>query len=56
MEPKGLYVALQEAQSIHDYMNIPKIEFIAYIYISELSLTADLQFWTPFLVLGLLFF
>ena len=24
---------LQESRSIHDYMNIPKIEFIAYIYI-----------------------
>ena len=24
---------LQETRSIHDSMNIPKIEFIAYIYI-----------------------
>ena len=24
---------LQETQSIHDSMNLPKIEFIAYIYI-----------------------
>ena len=26
-------VTLQETQSSHDSMNIPKIEFIAYIYI-----------------------
>ena len=26
-------VALQETRSIRDFMNIPKIEFIAYIYI-----------------------
>ena len=26
-------LSLQETQSIHDSMNIPKIEFIAYIYI-----------------------
>ena len=25
--------SLQETRSIHDSMNIPKIEFIAYIYI-----------------------
>ena len=28
--PKGVTLALQETQSIHDSMNIPKIEFIAY--------------------------
>ena len=26
-------LTLQETQSIHDSMNLPKIEFIAYIYI-----------------------
>ena len=26
-------LTLQETRSIHDSMNIPKIEFIAYIYI-----------------------
>ena len=26
-------LTLQETQSIHDSMNIPKIEFIIYIYI-----------------------
>ena len=29
----GFTLTLQETQSIHDSMNIPKIEFIAYIYI-----------------------
>ena len=29
----GFSLTLQEAQSIRDSMNIPKIEFIAYIYI-----------------------
>ena len=29
----GIMNTLQETQSIHDSMNIPKIEFIAYIYI-----------------------
>ena len=31
--PKGLTLTLQETRSIHDSMNRPKIEFIAYIYI-----------------------
>ena len=31
--PKGFTLTLQETWSIHDSMNIPKIEFIAYIYI-----------------------
>ena len=26
-------LTLQETQSIHDFMNLPKMEFIAYIYI-----------------------
>ena len=30
---KGFTLTLQETRSIHDSMNIPKIEFIAYIYI-----------------------
>ena len=28
---KGFTLTLQKTQSIHDSMNIPKIEFIAYI-------------------------
>ena len=32
MKPEGL-LTLQETRSIHDSMNIPKNEFIAYIYI-----------------------
>ena len=31
--PEGFTLTLQETRSIHDSMNIPKIEFIAYIYI-----------------------
>ena len=31
--PKGFTLTLQETQSIHDSMSIPKIEFIATIYI-----------------------
>ena len=30
---KGFTLTLQETRSIHDSMNIPKIEFIVYIYI-----------------------
>ena len=33
MNTSGLLQTLQETPSIHDCMNIPKIEFIAYIYI-----------------------
>ena len=33
MESKGFTFTLQETRSIHDSMNIPKIEFIAYIYV-----------------------
>ena len=32
--PKGFTVTLQETRRIHDSTNSPKIEFIAYIYIS----------------------
>ena len=31
--PKGFMVTLQETRSYHGTLNIPKIEFIAYIYI-----------------------
>ena len=31
--PKGFMLTLQSTRNIHDSMNIPKIEFIAYIYI-----------------------
>ena len=31
--PKGFTLTSQETRSIHDSMNIPKIEFIGYIYI-----------------------
>ena len=31
--PKGFTLTLQDTQSIHNSMNTPKIEFIAYIYI-----------------------
>ena len=31
--PKGFMLTLQETQSIHDSMNLPNFEFIAYIYI-----------------------
>ena len=30
---KGFTLSLQETLSIHEFMNIPKTEFIAYIYI-----------------------
>ena len=30
---KGFMLTLQETRSIHDSMNLPKIEFITYIYI-----------------------
>ena len=30
---KGFTLTLQETRSIHDFMNLPKIEFIARIYI-----------------------
>ena len=33
VSPKGFTLTLQETRSIHDSMNIPKNEFIAYIYI-----------------------
>ena len=33
MNTSGLLQSLEETRSVHDSMNIPKIEFIAYIYI-----------------------
>ena len=33
---KGITLTLQETRSIHDSMNIPKIEFIAYIYFKNI--------------------
>ena len=45
MKPKGLdvrfHVNLQETRSIHDSMNLPKIEFIAYIYIEIIDNLGD---------------
>ena len=35
--PKGFTLTLHETQSIHDSMNIPYIEFFAYIYILYLK-------------------
>ena len=33
LSPKGFTLTLQKTRSIHDSMNLPKLEFIAYIYI-----------------------
>ena len=33
VKPKGLHITFAKDPSIHDSMNLPKIEFIAYIYI-----------------------
>ena len=35
-EGKGFTLILQETRSIYDFMNIPKIEFIAYLTISNI--------------------
>ena len=40
----GFTLTLQETQSIHDSMNIPKIEFIAYIYIFYHQSSINFQF------------
>ena len=37
----GFTLTLQETRNIHDSMNIPKIEFIAYIYIYYKYLLSD---------------
>ena len=42
--PKGFMLTLQETQSIHDSMNLTKIEFIAYIYILYYQSSINFQF------------
>ena len=42
--PKGFTLTLQETRSIHDSMNIPKIEFITYIYILYYQSSINCQF------------
>ena len=41
--PKGFTLTLQDTRSIHDSMNLPKIEFIAYIYILYYQSSINLQ-------------
>ena len=41
---KGFTLTLQETRSIHDSMNIPKIEFITYIYILYYQSCINFQF------------
>ena len=40
----GFTLTLQETRSIHDSMNIPKIEFIAYIYIFNYQSSINFKF------------
>ena len=42
--PKGFTLTLQDTRSIHDSMNLPKIEFIAYIYILYYQSSINFQF------------
>ena len=42
--PSGFTLTLQETRSIHDSMNIPKIEFITYIYILYYKSSINFQF------------
>ena len=42
--PKGFMLTLQENRSIHDSMNLPKIEFITYIYILYYQSSINFQF------------
>ena len=42
--PKGFTLFLQETRSIHDSMNLPKIEFITYIYILYYQSSINFQF------------
>ena len=42
--PKGFTLILQETNSFHDSMNIPKIEFITYIYILYHQSSINFQF------------
>ena len=44
--PKGFTLTLQEIRSIHDPMNIPKIEFITYIYILYYQSSINFQFYS----------
>ena len=46
--PKGFTLTLQDNQSIHDSMNLPKIEFIAYIYILYYQSSINFKF-SPYL-------
>ena len=39
-----LTLTLQETRSIHDSMNLPKIEFITYIYILYYQSSINFQF------------
>ena len=41
---KGFTLTLQETWSIHDSMNLPKIEFITYIYILYYQSSINFQF------------
>ena len=40
----GFTLTLQDTRSIHDSMNLPKIEFIAYIYILYYQSSINFQF------------
>ena len=42
--PKGFTLTLQDTRSIHDSINLPKIEFIAYIYILYFHSIINFQF------------
>ena len=41
---KGFILTLQDTRSIHDSMNIPKIEYITYIYILYHQSSINFQF------------
>ena len=49
--PKGFTLTLQETRSIHDSMNIPKIEFITYIYILYYQSSINFQL-SPYLAIS----
>ena len=42
--PLGFTLTLQETRSIHGSMNIPKIEFITYVYILYYQSSINSQF------------
>ena len=44
--PKGFTLTFQETRNIHDSMNLPKIEFITYIYIYIISQVSIFNFHT----------